>query len=81
MADAPAKLIVHIDHKPYEAPSNPMTGRQLKELGGLNPSDRLFLEVSGKGDDRQIGDDENVTLEPGMQFYHLPPDITAGHEL
>lgn len=78
MANDHGQLQIHIDHKPYPAPANPMTGRAIKDLVPLNPTDRLFLEVHGKGEDREIRDDESVTLIEGMQFYHLPSEIVAG---
>ncbi|WP_352874725.1 multiubiquitin domain-containing protein [Mesorhizobium sp. M1006] len=50
-----------------------MTGAELKQLAGKDQQYQLFLEGHGHDADRQIGDNEAVTLKNGMHFYTVPP--------
>jgi hypothetical protein len=71
-------IIIHINNKPYKAPKPQMTGKEIKELCGGPVEYTLFLVVKAPdtapgGDDRQIGDNEVVKLEPGMHFRLVNP--------
>jgi hypothetical protein len=74
------QIPIQIDHKPYKAEKTPLTGAELRTLA--NPdigSDRdLFRVVQGHGDDVKVGDQETVSLEPGMHFYSAPKTINPG---
>jgi hypothetical protein len=65
-------ISVHIDKKQFHAPKADMKGAELKQLGGIDPSFRLFKETPGKDADIPIGDAETVTLKNGDHFYALP---------
>jgi hypothetical protein len=71
---------IHIENKPYKAPKTPMTGAELRALAEPDVSaDRdLFLTVPGPADDRLVGDNEPIDLEPGMHFYSAPRSINPG---
>jgi hypothetical protein len=68
-----------IDERPYRAPSDDMTGEQLRDLA--NPpigEDRdLWLE---RPDDQDvlIRNDERVELRSGMRFFSTPRHINPG---
>ena len=49
-----------------------MTGTELKVLGGVESTYRLFKEMPGKDPDVPIGDSEVVALKDGDHFYSLP---------
>lgn len=49
-----------------------MTGKELKELGGIPEANQLFLEVHGHGDDEPVFDDKPFKLKSGMRFYDVP---------
>ena len=68
-----------IDRRPYEAPRNPMTGTELRQLAQphIGPDRDLYLDRTGtKG--ILILDDERVELQPGMHFFSVPKDIHEG---
>lgn len=67
------KINIFINDQKFVAPKSSMTGRELKELGGIPPGNRLFLERPGPKKDKAIGDEELVELRSGMRFYDLPP--------
>lgn len=62
----------------YFAPSEKMTGKELKALGGVPPGNRLYLEVPGPRPDTAVPDDLAIELRPGMKFYDLPPGTVGG---
>lgn len=63
---------IHIDKKLFHAAKAEMTGAELKKLGGIEPSFRLFKEMPGKEPDVPVGDAETVALKNGDHFYSLP---------
>jgi hypothetical protein len=75
--DAGKKIRIEIDEKNYEAPKAEMTGRELKQLGGVPGNYRLFQEIEG-GTDKQIGDSDQVHLKGGEEFYSLPLGTVGG---
>lgn len=79
MAAHQPAIHINIDKKPYTAPSPVMTGSALRQLAQppIGPQRDLFLVVPG-GDDQKIGDDEQVSLKPGMHFYSAPATINPG---
>ena len=64
---------ITINGKKVVAPDDELTGRQIKELGGVNPSNRLFREINEEGDDQPITDEQIVELHPEDEFYDMPP--------
>ena len=68
-----------IDKKPYRAPTDDMTGLELRQLARppIAEDRDLWLEVPG-GDDRLIDDRQAVRLKNGMHFYSTPKNITPG---
>jgi hypothetical protein len=71
---------IQIDHRPYKAEKNPMTGAELRVLADpeIGTDRDLFRVVPGPGDDVKVGDQEAVGLEPGMHFYSAPKTINPG---
>ena len=74
----PVKLSIHIDKKQYFATKNPMTGAELKKLGGVAQDMDLWKEVHGQGDDIKIEDSTSVTLHEGDHFYSAPRTLNPG---
>jgi len=74
------KISIHIDKQQVFAPKEKMTGRELRHL--VTPpigADRdLYLQVSGRGQDQLIGDDQVVELKSGMHFYSAPRTVNPG---
>jgi hypothetical protein len=70
-------IVIHIDKKEFRAPKNPMTGQELKELGGVPANYDLWHKIPGKDDDR-VGDDESVQLKNGDHFYSAPSTLNPG---
>jgi hypothetical protein len=68
---------IHIDNKGYKAPKNPMTGVELKQLGGIASDYDLWQKVPGK-DDKLIKDSESVKLKNGDHFYSAPSSLNPG---
>jgi hypothetical protein len=68
---------IHIDNKGYKTPSNPMTGTELKQLGGITAGYDLWQKVPGS-DDKLINDGESVQLKNGMHFYSAPSSLNPG---
>lgn len=69
-----------IDHKPHEWEEPCITGAQLKELAGVDPSYGVWLEQPGKEEDPEIGDYDKVNLEePGVErFFTGIKETTPG---
>jgi hypothetical protein len=49
-----------------------MTGAQIAQLGGVPEGNQIFLEVSGLGEDRPVGRNEQIEMRSGMRFYDVP---------
>lgn len=71
-------IAIIIDRRQFFAPTSPMTGRELKQLGGVAPTFDLFLITPGPESDRLIGDDDSVDLKPGTRFVSAPRDLNPG---
>jgi len=73
-------ISIIIDHKEYKAPSEEMTGAQLRSLAAppIDADHDLFEEVPGPGDDIKVEDAATVHLKPGMHFYSAPKTINPG---
>ena len=74
------EIPIVIDHKPYKAPTSPMTGAQLKALADprIGADFDLFQVVPGPADDVKVEDGTPVELKPGTQFYSAPKTINPG---
>ena len=68
---------IHIDKKLFDAPKTPMTGTELKTLGGIGAGLDLFQKIPGK-DDKLIKDNDPVDLKNGDQFYSAPSSLNPG---
>jgi hypothetical protein len=68
-----------VDGLKYETDKSSLTGAEIKaSVPNLNPTYKLFLEVSGDAPDREIADSETVTIDPGhghgvRHFFAVPP--------
>ena len=71
---------IRIDHKPYKAPKEAMTGLELRALAEPHISEDydLWLEHPGPEDDIKVGDNQTIHLKPGMHFYISPKTINPG---
>jgi hypothetical protein len=71
---------IRIDHKPYTAPKNPMTGMELRALAkpAIGPEYDLWLENPGPEDDIKVGASQEIFLRSGMHFYIAPATINPG---
>ena len=74
--DKPINII--INNKPFKAPKNPMTGKEIKELASA-PLNYLLVQtvkdpdpVAG-GDDKIINDNDSVELKSGLKFRVVNP--------
>lgn len=65
------KIKIEIDDKTYIAPAPVMTGTQIKQLGGVPATYRLFQELKG-GSDKEIKDGDSIRLQGEEEFYSLP---------
>ncbi len=68
---------IHIDNKGYKTSKNPMTGSELKQLGGIAGDYDLWQKVPGK-DDKLIKDSDSVQLKNGDHFYSAPSSLNPG---
>ena len=73
-------IVVHIDRHRFEAPKNPMTGAELRQLPRppIGPERDLWQIVPGPADDIKIVDDQLVKLHDGLHFYTAPTTINPG---
>ncbi len=73
--------VIHIDKKTYKVQEDQLTGAALRALPEPDIASNydLTLQVPG-GDDRQIADDELLTLENGMHFFSVPKNLNAGRK-
>jgi hypothetical protein len=71
---------LQIDHKPYKAPNELMTGAEIRALAEppIGPDRDLFQVIPGPEDDVKVGDHKLVELKPGMHFYSAPKSINPG---
>ena len=68
---------IFIDKKHYRAPKNPMTGAELRVLGGVDPGYDLWEVVPGS-DDVRIENQQSVKLKEGEHFYTAPSTLNPG---
>lgn len=59
------------------APKQHLTGAEVKALGGIPVSNRLYLDEPGDKQDIAIGDDDTAELKPGQHYYDLPPAVVG----
>lgn len=68
----PRKFNIFVNDEKYRVSDRRMTGAELKSLSGVPEANHLFLDVRGPGEDRQILDDDTVTIKSGLHFYDVP---------
>jgi len=68
-----------IDRRSYDAPRNPMTGAELRQLAEphIGPDRDLYLDRPGTRG-VLILNEERVELHPGMHFFSVPKHIHEG---
>lgn len=73
------KTVIHIDRQQFKVEQESLTGEELRKLPSppIGPDYDLFLEVPG-GEDKLIGDQEQVELENGMHFFSVQRNINPG---
>jgi len=74
------EIIIHIDHKKYPVCEHRMTGSQIRAVAKppISVDYDLFMETRGPGDDRKIGDTEEVHMRDGESFYSVLRQINPG---
>ena len=74
------RIPITIDETHFSAPSNHMTGLELRALPDPDvPENRdLWLEVPGPSDDDLIRPETTYTVKPGAHFYTAPSTINPG---
>lgn len=68
------KMIVNIliNDTHFKVASESVTGRELKEIASIPPSNLVFRDLPGQQDDPQVPDDEAIALKSGDRFYDMP---------
>lgn len=75
----PAKTVIHIDKKKYDAPKERMTGAELRELPEPDiGADRDLWQVRPGDEDNLIDGTEAIDLKDGMHFFTAPSTINPG---
>jgi hypothetical protein len=72
------KVSIHIDKKHFFAPSDDMTGAELKALAGIGSDCDLWKEEHGQKDDTLINDTDIVHLKSGDSFFASPKSLNPG---
>ena len=67
----PEPVTVIINDKHVTFPSDDVTGRQIKEAGGIPLNYSLYLRHPGENE--PISNDEQVELHEGDHFFSRPP--------
>ena len=85
MADEPTiedrepEFHIQIDRHEYTVHLREMTGEQLRHVPPTPiPQDRDLYEVVPGEEDRQIQDDQTVTIRDGLRFFTAPRHINPG---
>jgi hypothetical protein len=75
-----AAKTVCIDQRRYTVRAGALTGVQLRGLPTtpVGPEFDLYLEESGTGEDRPVGDSDSIAVVNGMRFFVVPRMIGAG---
>lgn len=72
------KLSFTIDGHPYVWYKQFISGKQLRELGNINPEDEIYLDLPNGWQDDFIDDDEIVDLaRPGTEHFFGKTSTTA----
>jgi hypothetical protein len=66
-------FVIHIDGQEFKVEQTTLSGAQLKALVHKDSTYQLFEELHGEKPDKQISDNESVTMRNGLHFYTLPP--------
>jgi hypothetical protein len=67
-------LHLMIDGKNYKWESQTITGSEIKQLGGIEPTAELFLQAKGHHEDELIHDEQQVDLtNPGIEKFYSKP--------
>lgn len=65
------KYFVEIEGAEYPWDKNTITVSEIRTLGNL-PSDQPVIEVDSENNERQLTEDETITLKPGHRFGTKP---------
>ena len=75
------KTIVYkiiIDNKPFEHPSQFITGKEIKNYVNAPANFGAWLKGKGREPDKEIGDNEQVDLsQPGREHFFTGPKTTT----
>jgi len=67
-----------IDNKPFEHPSQFITGREVKAYVNAPTNYGVWIKVKGPGKDIGVGDDEQIDLAvPGREHFFTGPKTTT----
>jgi hypothetical protein len=74
-------IIIFIDQAQYRAPTEDMSGEQIRQLvhPPISAERDLWLEVPG-GSDEKIGDSQVLKLKNGTHFFTAPARINPGND-
>jgi hypothetical protein len=68
----PNLLPFFIEGKPFESGVQYLTGKQIKQIGGLPTDSELFLRIEDPWKDEPVGDDDKVDLaRPGTEQFFI----------
>ena len=67
--DKPGSVDIVIDHKPFRWDKPAITGAEIKQLAGVDPSFGVWMELPGP-EDPPVEDDEAIDLTtPGVERF------------
>ncbi|MDQ2914424.1 MAG: hypothetical protein M3T56_14360 [Chloroflexota bacterium] len=74
----PKTIPIYLGNERFDAPSEEMTGAELRRLFRLPADDLLYHAKGSKVEGSPIEDADNVELEKGDHFISVPRNITGG---
>lgn len=80
--DKSEKISIIIDKKQVFAPTEVMTGAEIRALAAppIAPDRDLYQEVPGQAEDKLVANSDSVHLKPGMHFYSAPSKVNPGDD-
>jgi len=71
--------VIHIDKKTYRWTGAVITGAELRTLADpdIAANFEVRMQVPG-GEDRPVGDSDEIEVKPGLHFFSIPTNINAG---